>query len=165
MADMVLAPDQGDYGLDWQCGKASDAVIPGRCEASNPESRDSGSGAKAPSRNDGVGMLVAMTSRPPDLLAAIHLSLSARERAAVLFLGGGDHFQVLVGARDRRARGEDVPLILDLVGGQGRDPIHFLHQLMIGGAEVTLPRLQNIEFCAFFQVVYDFLPFRPFLFF
>ena len=28
------------------------AVIPGRCNASNPESRDSGSGANAPSRND-----------------------------------------------------------------------------------------------------------------
>src|SRR5450756_2566674 len=28
-------------------------VIPGRCEALNPESRDSGSGANAPSRNDG----------------------------------------------------------------------------------------------------------------
>src|SRR5882762_2167192 len=28
------------------------AVIPGRREASNPESRDSGSGAHAPSRND-----------------------------------------------------------------------------------------------------------------
>ena len=28
------------------------AVIPGRCGASNPESRDSGSGANAPSRND-----------------------------------------------------------------------------------------------------------------
>src|SRR5262249_52665449 len=27
-------------------------VIPGRCEASNPESRDSGSGADAPARND-----------------------------------------------------------------------------------------------------------------
>jgi hypothetical protein len=32
----------------------SDSVIPGRCEASNPESRDSGSDADAPSRNDGV---------------------------------------------------------------------------------------------------------------
>src|SRR5579872_3063931 len=31
-----------------------DSVIPGRCEASNPESRDSGSGANAPSRNDVV---------------------------------------------------------------------------------------------------------------
>src|ERR1700694_2877606 len=30
-------------------------VIPGRCEASNPEPRDSGSGASAPSRNDGAG--------------------------------------------------------------------------------------------------------------
>src|SRR5437867_2990811 len=29
-----------------------EAVVPGRCEASNPESRDSGSGAYAPSRND-----------------------------------------------------------------------------------------------------------------
>src|ERR1700684_1162055 len=33
-------------------GCESDSVIPGRCEASNPESRDSGSGANAPSRND-----------------------------------------------------------------------------------------------------------------
>src|SRR5258708_32574425 len=32
-----------------------DLVIPGRCNASNPESRDSGSGANAPSRNDGSG--------------------------------------------------------------------------------------------------------------
>src|SRR5258707_9855638 len=131
MADMVLAPDQGDYGLDWQCGKASDAVIPGRCEASNPESRDSGSGAKAPSRNDGVGMLVAMTSRPPDLLAAIHLSLSARERAAVLFLGGGDHFQVLVGARDRRARGVEVPPRPAPLRGERRGRIQLHHPLDI----------------------------------
>src|SRR5262245_43420526 len=29
------------------------AVIPARCAASNPESRDSGSGANAPSRSDG----------------------------------------------------------------------------------------------------------------
>src|SRR5580698_2525792 len=34
-----------------------EAVIPGRCEASNPESRDSGSGADAPSRNDSPGLL------------------------------------------------------------------------------------------------------------
>src|SRR5471030_2521488 len=34
-------------------GLPGDFVIPGRCEASNPESRDSGSGANAPSRNDG----------------------------------------------------------------------------------------------------------------
>jgi hypothetical protein len=38
-----------------------DAVIPGRCEASNPESRDSGPGADAPSRND------ELCSRPPKL--------------------------------------------------------------------------------------------------
>src|ERR1700694_584774 len=30
-------------------------VIPGRCDASNPESRNSGSGASAPARNDGPG--------------------------------------------------------------------------------------------------------------
>ena len=29
------------------------SVVPGRCKASNPESRDSGSGADAPSGNDG----------------------------------------------------------------------------------------------------------------
>ena len=33
-------------------GRAVEVVIPGRWEASNPESRDSGSGANAPSRND-----------------------------------------------------------------------------------------------------------------
>src|SRR5438874_4359143 len=34
------------------CAPRRRNVIPGRCEASNPESRDSGSGACAPSRND-----------------------------------------------------------------------------------------------------------------
>jgi hypothetical protein len=33
-----------------------DSVNPGRCEASNPESRDYGSGADAPSRNDGTAV-------------------------------------------------------------------------------------------------------------
>src|SRR5437588_4306144 len=42
------APGAGDGAMRW-----IDLVIPGRCEASNPESRDSGSGANAPSRNDG----------------------------------------------------------------------------------------------------------------
>src|SRR4249919_1601506 len=37
-------------------------VIPGRCEASNPESRDSGSGANAPSRNDGVTLAMTRLS-------------------------------------------------------------------------------------------------------
>src|SRR5258707_7135821 len=37
---------------------------------------------------------------------------SARERAAVLFLGGGDDFELFVGTRHRRARREDVPLVL-----------------------------------------------------
>src|SRR3954454_16103994 len=37
-------------------------VIPGRCEASNPESRDSGSGANAPSRNDGVTLAMTRVS-------------------------------------------------------------------------------------------------------
>src|SRR6266581_3710264 len=43
------------------------AVIPGRCEASNPESRDSGSGANAPSRNDGptTGALRLQPSQLP----------------------------------------------------------------------------------------------------
>src|ERR1700686_5689687 len=123
-------------------------VIPGRCEASNPESRDSGYDAKAPSRNDGVRMLPTMTRRPLNLMAALQVSRSAREGAAVLFLGGGDHFQLFVGTRHRRARREDVPLIFDLVGGQRRDRIHFMHQLVIRGAEVTRPRLQKIEFPA-----------------
>jgi hypothetical protein len=58
------------------------SVIPGRCEASNPESRDSGSGADAPSRNDGVWIFAEPVigrafARPPDLelrQRASHLS-------------------------------------------------------------------------------------------
>jgi len=42
-----------DRGADRGEVRAS-AVIPGRCKASNPESRDSGPGANAPSRNDGI---------------------------------------------------------------------------------------------------------------
>jgi len=38
-------------------------VIPGRCAASNPESRDSGSGACAPSRNDGMGPHCVLATR------------------------------------------------------------------------------------------------------
>src|SRR5258705_13697569 len=79
-----------------------------------------------------------------DLLVTTRVSRSARESAAVLFLGGGDRFQIFVGTRYRWARGEDVPLIFDLVGGQRRDRIHFVHQLMIRAAEVAFPRLQNI---------------------
>src|SRR5437879_5424396 len=54
--------DAAMRGSQFRCGSARpiDAkqrrnliVIPGRCEASNPESRDSGSGACAPSQNDG----------------------------------------------------------------------------------------------------------------
>src|ERR1700694_2551555 len=41
------------------------SVIPGRCKASNPESRDSGSGANAPSRNDEVWIA---SSLPPSLV-------------------------------------------------------------------------------------------------
>src|SRR5664279_3700560 len=73
-----------------------------------------------PSRNDGASV-----------------SRSAREGAAVLFLSGGDHFELFVGTRYRRAGSEDVPLVLDLVDGECCDRIHLVHQLMIGGAEVT----------------------------
>src|ERR1700738_3008819 len=48
--------DPGTYELYSTCPIGRDAfisaVIPGRCNASNPESRDSGSGANAPSRSD-----------------------------------------------------------------------------------------------------------------
>jgi hypothetical protein len=47
--------------------EATPPVIPGRCEASNPESRDSGSGAGALSRDDefwiaSSQVLLAMTA-------------------------------------------------------------------------------------------------------
>jgi hypothetical protein len=44
------------------------AVIPGRCEASNPESRDSGSAPGGASRNDGVS-IASSRSRRRDLVA------------------------------------------------------------------------------------------------
>src|SRR5205807_8601655 len=56
---------------------------------------------------------------------------SAREGAAVLFLGGGDRFEVFVGTGHRRAGSEDVPLVLDLVDGERGDRVHLVHQLMI----------------------------------
>jgi hypothetical protein len=59
------------YGNCWgisDLGAHFSAVIPGRCEASNPESRDSGSGAGAPSRNDGLIWLQPKTLRPSRVL-------------------------------------------------------------------------------------------------
>src|SRR5260221_1592038 len=46
------------------------SVIPGRCEASNPESRDSGSGANAPSRNDSASQESSTGARSDLLLLA-----------------------------------------------------------------------------------------------
>src|SRR6266702_4031477 len=57
-------------------------VIPGRCAASNPESRDSGSGANAPSRNDG-----ALNLPTPDRR---HHHFVAAAGAAVDFLAGAE---------------------------------------------------------------------------
>src|ERR1700737_4442797 len=78
------------------------------------------------------------------LLAALRVRRSTRERAAVLFLGRGNHFQGLIGTWYWRARGEDVPLVFDLVGRQRGDRVHLMHQLMIRGAEIALPRLEQI---------------------
>src|SRR5882724_13228377 len=50
--------------------EAPETVIPGRCEASNPESRDSGSGANAPSRNDGY---LRRQHRAPDQPALLQV--------------------------------------------------------------------------------------------
>src|SRR5713226_343580 len=132
MADMVLAP-QRQWVRKSSLREASEASFRDGASAPDPESRDYG--FDAPNR---PGMTVAgcsfpaMTRKRPNLLTALRVGRSGRERAAVLFLGGGDHFQVLVGTRHRRAGGEDVPLILDLVGGKCRDRIHFVHQLMVG---------------------------------
>ncbi len=77
---LFLNPRQGDALLRWAvlpkseatignrgCGPPSRVCGPtkpsfrGRCEASNPESRDSGSGAHAPSRNDRVLIASSLT--------------------------------------------------------------------------------------------------------
>src|SRR3954468_6113645 len=133
MADMILAP------LDR--ARITRTVIPG-CAllGADPESRsylplDSG---------------LARRARP-----GMTSDTSARERAAVLFLGRRDHFEILVRAGHRRARGEDVPLVLDLVGGQRSHRIHFVHQLVVGAAEITLPRLQQIELGALLEMLDD----------
>ena len=48
------------------------SVIPGRCAASNPESRDSGSGAGAPSRNDGLSPTTGYPQKPvPPALSGV----------------------------------------------------------------------------------------------
>src|ERR1700728_4470404 len=52
----LRAAETKRVGLELQNGNLT-AVIPGRCNASNPESRDSGSGATAPARNDEAGNL------------------------------------------------------------------------------------------------------------
>src|SRR4051812_28673606 len=92
-----------------------------------------------------------------DCFAALAMTrtCSARERAAVLFPGRRDDFEILVRAGHRRAGGEDVPLVLDLVRRQRGYRIHLMHELMIGGAEVTLARLEQIVFGALFEMLDD----------
>jgi DNA mismatch repair protein MutS len=50
--------------IEAKIAEAMRIVIPGRCKASNPESRDSGSGANAPSRNDEMLVASSRTSSP-----------------------------------------------------------------------------------------------------
>src|SRR5213075_3256797 len=58
----------------WLGDRAKPIVIPGRCEASNPESRDSGSGANAPSQNDDGGWIAARHSCYPTPSDTLHSS-------------------------------------------------------------------------------------------
>src|SRR5450631_4931554 len=115
MADMVLVP-QRQWVRKSPLRDASEASFRDGALAPDPESRDSGFDAIGPrfarTRWHRPGMTVAgcslpaMTRKRPNLLTALQVGRSGRERAAVLFLGGGDHFQVFVGTRHRRAGGE-----------------------------------------------------------
>src|SRR5580698_8486917 len=72
-------------------------VIPGRCEASNPESRDSGSGANAPSRNDGLSYFLVKLrrqDRAPDQPALLQIDQR--------FIGLGERHR-------RYGNGRDLP--------------------------------------------------------
>src|SRR5437868_13921629 len=109
MADMVLAPLLGRHSGIAGPESILTMVVMG-----------SGLAPRGAPRNDEVSVL------------------SRREGAAVLFLGRGDHFEVLIRTRHRRTGREDIPLVLDLVGRQCGDRIHLMHQLMIGAAEIAL---------------------------
>src|SRR5262249_6274676 len=58
------------------CFTASCLVIPGRCNASNPESRDSGFALRAP-RNDGAHIYTLSADALPGLAAAEHAAEGA----------------------------------------------------------------------------------------
>src|SRR6266851_2848490 len=101
MADMVLAP-QRQWVRKSSLREASEASFRDGALAPDPESRDSGFDAEpvigprfARTRWHRPGMTVAgcsfpaMTRKRPNLLTALRVSRSGRERAAVLFLGGG----------------------------------------------------------------------------
>src|SRR6516164_2970477 len=78
-----------------------------------------------------------------------------REGAAVLFLGRRDHFEIFLGSGNRRARGEDVPLIIDLVSGQCGYRIHLVHELVIASTEVALPCLEQVKLRTLLEVFDD----------
>src|SRR5580704_12755064 len=148
------------FTLPWRgrvvSGRASDARR-GGVTVSQPGYRSKGETATPPRRSFHSRRpreRASLVSTPPGEGKRTS-PLSARESAAVLLPGRSDHFQILIGTRYRRARGEDVPLVFDLVGGQRGDRIHLMHQLMIRCAEVTLPRLEQIVFCALLEVLDD----------
>ena len=99
-------------------------VIPGRCEASNPESRDSGSGAGAPSRNDGgnkaddwAERIVAARKRRAFTSLEDFARDTALPKRALILLADADAFRSI--GLDRRAAlwavrrlPDDVPLPL-----------------------------------------------------
>src|SRR5688572_15145360 len=80
---------------------------------------------------------------------------SGRKGAGRFFGGRADDFQALVRTRNRRRRREDVPAILDLIGGEGGDRVHFRHELVIARPEIALARFHDVELRAFLEVSDD----------
>src|SRR6185295_3651856 len=137
MADMVLAPlGSSANNPHRHSGMRLRSAIADLRRRPGIHTPDGGYGFRARSLSDKIDAVNFALSSRPGMTAFV---FSARERAAVLFLGRRDHFKILVRAGHRRARSKNVPLVLDLVGGQRGHRIHFVHQLMIRAAEITLP--------------------------
>src|SRR5262245_3941344 len=75
------------------------------------------------------------------------------EGAGVLLLGRGDGFEVLVWTGHRWARAIDVPLVFQLGSLERLHRVHFMHELVVPGPEISRTRLEQVELGTFFPML------------